>query len=235
MRYGSSSPRRDKPQGFTLVELLVVIAIIALLAAIVMPGINGALRRSRTTATLNNLRQLGAALLDYEAQYHRWPRSVDNVSNPAEHWSRDILYPWLFGEPAESWDSLAGTIFTSPNAPRVGQTVAPGVTVANASNQGFGMNNHLPPNNNPWATMHDTRPRRIRRPSACMILMDCNAPHILGAAHFAHQFTSMVAMRHNHQNTVLFADMHARLVPHDQIPIPFHQVPEGTLFWQGND
>jgi prepilin-type N-terminal cleavage/methylation domain-containing protein/prepilin-type processing-associated H-X9-DG protein len=60
-------PRSPAPpaSGFTLIELLVVIAIIAILAAILFPVFAKARERARTTACLNNLKQIGNALMIY--------------------------------------------------------------------------------------------------------------------------------------------------------------------------
>lgn len=49
------------PSGFTLVELLVVIAILALLAALLMPAVTGAMERGRRSVCLSNLRQVAHA------------------------------------------------------------------------------------------------------------------------------------------------------------------------------
>ena len=59
MRIASANPRS---LGFTLIELLVVIVIIAILAALVMPAFASVKRKGQQTASINNLRQWGAAL-----------------------------------------------------------------------------------------------------------------------------------------------------------------------------
>jgi prepilin-type N-terminal cleavage/methylation domain-containing protein/prepilin-type processing-associated H-X9-DG protein len=52
-------------RAFTLIELLVVIAIIAILAAILFPVFARARERAQQTACLNNLNQLGRAMMMY--------------------------------------------------------------------------------------------------------------------------------------------------------------------------
>jgi prepilin-type N-terminal cleavage/methylation domain-containing protein/prepilin-type processing-associated H-X9-DG protein len=52
-------------KGFSLIELLVVIAIIAILAALLLPGISAAKARARSAACRNLLRQIGLGLQMY--------------------------------------------------------------------------------------------------------------------------------------------------------------------------
>lgn len=69
-------PNPSARAAFTLMELLVTISIIALLAAILLPAINTAVRKGETTKAQVEVTSLRAAWEAYYLRYNRWPASI---------------------------------------------------------------------------------------------------------------------------------------------------------------
>ena len=71
------SRRNDvRRAGFTLIELLVVIAIIAVLIALLLPAVQAAREAARRAQCLNNLKQIGLAVNNYESSVGALPMTM---------------------------------------------------------------------------------------------------------------------------------------------------------------
>lgn len=65
--------KRHRRRGFTLVELLVVITIISMLMALLLPAVQAAREAGRRATCMNNQKQLGTALMNYESAAGTFP------------------------------------------------------------------------------------------------------------------------------------------------------------------
>ncbi len=82
---------KTKRNAFTLIELLVVVAIIAVLIAILLPGLREARGQARKAVCGSNLRQVGIGIYNYWTEWNgRVPHIVSPMTNAA------------FGDPART-------------------------------------------------------------------------------------------------------------------------------------
>lgn len=110
-------------RGFTIVELLVVIAIISILMSLLAVGIQSAIRTSRKSKELSNIRQLYLGWIGYNKQYDgallpgyldeatqtNWRVNYKNKNGDALPAALAQTYPWRLAEYLDhSYDLFLG-------------------------------------------------------------------------------------------------------------------------------
>jgi len=79
--------------AFTLIELLVVVSIIALLIAILLPSMQGAMRATRLMVCASNVHQVATATLSYAVDHKRMAPSIGRFTSEqmsyAHYWTEE--------------------------------------------------------------------------------------------------------------------------------------------------
>mgnify|MGYP001127043071 CR=1 FL=1 len=130
-------------RGFTLIELLTVIAIISVLAAILIPAIQGVRERSFVTKTTSNLRHLQQANLLYASDNNGFfvdpvPVARDASGNPT---GRDWNSVWFDNDRFIQYLSLdERTTDWEEGFPEIARSGIPELTFGDNQRYSIGMN-----------------------------------------------------------------------------------------------
>jgi len=81
-----SSRVKIRSAGFTLVELLVVIAIIGILVALLLPAVQAAREAARRMSCVNNLKNVGLGMLNYESSLGEFPSGAMGWNQDQTSW-----------------------------------------------------------------------------------------------------------------------------------------------------
>jgi prepilin-type N-terminal cleavage/methylation domain-containing protein len=117
----AAGSRRVSEAGFNLIELLVVIAIICILAALLFPVLSSGKERGKRAQCMNNLHQIGIAMLMYAGENRDFLISAKQQdSNKPEHFAFvqiGLDPPSVRAAETVGLKVVSNNIWTCPNRP----------------------------------------------------------------------------------------------------------------------
>lgn len=205
-------------RAFTLIELLVSIAVIAVLAALLLTGVNRAKQKSMATGCISNLRQWGMAVNLYTGDNNdHLPFAIIKHKDPDQNNFHGLLYAYLARLPfSYRKDFITGV---SSCALRLSEPVG----VHNRLKISYGMNLHNSvnyTNADPRTFTHVA----VREPSRTLLIAELSTGHdhpiLFDHPNYAEALandphpavTNQLGYRHSGRVNVLFMDCHAQSV-----------------------
>ena len=218
-----------KEKAFTLIELLVVIAIIAILAAMLLPALQQARERARTTSCTNNYNQIGKAQQMYQTDNQGYLVSYRNGGGAGNRYfysrteSAWMIAGYLGYVSAERYPAPLGGIRWLSNKLLRGPLLCPTAPVAEVKDPGSDKQYYFYNISN---FLSKTKIGMVYRPSIGSAVMEVGLAldrnYVIYGYYCKgikeHKEQSVIDARHKGALNVLFLDGHSELIPFARIP-----------------
>lgn len=208
-------PRGNGLRAFSLIELLIGIGIATLLAALIVPSVQGSLRKAQSVQCLAKMRAIGQGFLLVTQDTGEYPRSMHSAAGAGtQPWARAILpYLDLPADPSETeWTALFERVLRCPCDKKNTVTF-----FSYALNVFF----ELTPDGDDYAGSPQTWRRPGNVPWATRTILLAEPKPVPYADHLmCHQWSgtkgagnAVDARRHGDKSNYLFADGHGEALP----------------------
>jgi prepilin-type N-terminal cleavage/methylation domain-containing protein/prepilin-type processing-associated H-X9-DG protein len=213
-----------RQDGFTLIELLVVVAIVSILAALLLPALQGAKNQAKVAKCLSNLKQIGLGIHLY-AEDNRGSLPPDFnvlVTDQYYYWYK-LISPYVAAPLSAAYTDNTRTVFTCPahETPQVytsyGLRLSYGDVVALKSSGGARYRFGIAANCSPLPCLTYDEPLKLSeftRPGDSALLGENN--NYTTFIFFIPSSTAYIAWHHRNVMNFLFADGHAGTLTREQ-------------------
>lgn len=211
----------SKRSGFTLVELLTVIAIISILAGMIYPVLTTAKEKGRITACLNNIKQLGFAVVLYADDNNgRFPNP--SIANHQPDWSGSLgTSNWVYPERGSLYRYVKTVrVYRCPTDSYTPATAITGVP-AGLTNKDYPLSYSM--NTEFWNGGTIMTSSVMRNREVIMLIHESRASINDGDFNWHASPPDQPSNIHNGGSTVIYTDTHASWEPYGQLMTAYAQ------------